>query len=250
MQPYFFPYIGYYQAVSAADKYVLYSDFAYIKSGWINRNRLLVVNGLPVYFTLPVKNASSYRKIRDIELADRKAWQRKMLDSVQLNYKRTPFFNEIYPLFERIVTADTHLLADLVVRSVVDVSRYLDIRTEMLTDASRYAELEDRLGKATGNYAKDFPLIRIASSDKKLIRVLEICRIEGADVYINAIGGQALYRKEDFARNNIQLLFLRTDPIVYKQTGETFHANLSIIDVLMNCGKEGTKKLLQNYTLV
>jgi hypothetical protein len=250
MQPYFFPYLGYYQTISAVDKYMLYDNLAYIKEGWVNKNRLLVVNGEPVYFLVHVKNKSSFKKIREIELVDNRHWREKMLKSIFMNYKRRPFFNEVYPLVEGVINEEVRLLTDLNAKSIFDVAKFLEIKTEITTDTSKYADLEEKLANDVMELSARFPTIRLRNPQVKVIRVLEICRAEGAETFINAWGGQALYDKEEFAQNNIELFFIRTDAYSYPQSTKVFHPHLSIVDVLMNCGKEGTQELLGQYTLV
>jgi hypothetical protein len=229
---------------------MLYDNLSYIKRGWLNRNRLLAVHGEPFYFIVPVKEKSSFRKINEVELVDSQPWRRKLLKDVFFNYRRAPFFEEIYPLVERVINSEVKLLTQLNASSIMDVSRYLDIRTEITTDTDKYTSLEERLANNEVHLSKRFPLIKLQKPEKKVTRVIEICRTEGAEILINAIGGQALYDKTEFARNNIQLFFAQTGEYSYQQSTRQFHAHLSIIDVLMNCGKERTKELLMQYTLI
>lgn len=250
MQPYFFPYIGYYQAVSAVDKYLLYDDLAYIKRGWINRNRYRLVNGVPVYFIVPVKGKSSFTKIKAIEIDDQSPWRKKMLRGIYYNYKRAPFFEDVYPLIERIIDSDVRLLTDLNASSIVEVSRYLGIPTEISTDAGRYADLECRLDVPDERLMDNFSEFQVTVPERKVLRALAICRAEGAHTFINAIGGQELYRKEEFSRNKIDLQFLKRGDIRYQQFSSKFRQDLSIIDVLMHCGRDGTRALLSEYVLV
>jgi len=250
MQPYFFPYLGYYQAVAAVDKYVLYDNLSYIKGGWLNRNRLLAVHGEPFYLIVPVKDKSSFRKINEVELVDNQPWRRKLLKDIFFNYKRAPFFEEVYPVIERVINSDVKLLTQLNASSIIDISKYLDIQTEITTDTRKYIGLEEKLVSDESNFAERFSSLKLRKPEKKARRVVEICHTEGAEILINAIGGQALYDKAEFARNNIQLFFVQTGEYSYQQSTEQFHADLSIIDVLMNCGKERTKELLKQYTLI
>lgn len=250
MQPYFFPYIGYYQAISAVDKYMLYDNLNYIKEGFVNRNRYLVVNGSPSYFIAPIRHKSSFTKIRDVELVADNTWKRKMLNSFYCHYKRAPHFNEVISVIEGVLETDTNLLTTLNARSIIDVSRYLDIPTKITSDTEEYRYLEEILLCEDEKLVSYFPYIQSKSLDRKVVRVIEICKKEKADILINAIGGQALYRKDVFADFNIALYFIKTEDFLYPQQSRTFHPNLSIIDVLMNCGKEGTKELLRKYTLI
>jgi hypothetical protein len=250
MQPYFFPYIGYFQMIYAADRFVFYDDVNFIKKGWISRNRLLVVNGDPLYFIIPVINKSSNRKIRDIELSYNKPWQKQMLNVIFFNYKKAPFFNDIYQLIEKIINSEMRYLTEFNIMGIMVISKYLDIQTEIITDNSKYKLLEEKLAAPDDKLIESFNFINLDTPIRKLIRVLEICRKEEVDEYINLMGGQELYDKSVFARHGIKLAFIKTNDIVYPQLSNGFYPNLSIIDVLMNCGKEGTKKLIKQFHLV
>jgi hypothetical protein len=250
MQPYFFPYLGYFQGIYAVDKYILYDNLAYIKDGWMNRNRLLVVKGKPTYFIVEIKRKSSNKKISEIEVVDGIFWRQKILKSIFYNYRNRPFFEEIYPLIERVINSDVKFLSELNFYSIIVVSNYLDIKTNITTDTSKYLELENKLSCERADLFSLFPSIKLNKPERKVVRAIEICRSEGANIFINAIGGQTLYDKAEFLRNNIKILFVKTNKYSYQQSTAEFHPNLSIIDVLMNCGKDGTKKLLNEYTLI
>ena len=145
MQPYFFPYIGYYQAITAVDKYMLYDELAYIKRGWVNKNRVLIVNQKPVYIIVPVKDKSCLKQISEIEIDDDKNWRNKILNTIFMNYKKAQYFEEIYPIVENIINAKVNLLTELNAKSIIDIARYLDIKTEITTDTSKYIYLEEQL---------------------------------------------------------------------------------------------------------
>lgn len=250
MQPYLFPYIGYYQAIHSVDKYILYGNLNYIKEGWVNKNRILVKNGSPAYFIANVKNKSSFKKINDIELIENNSWRRKILNSVFLNYKKSTFFESVYPLIESVFNYQTNLLVDLNIKSITEVSKYLDIPATIEANPQRYQLLEKNLEDE--DYVK-LSLVYDESDlalNKKVIRVLEICNAEKATTFINAYGGRDLYSKEIFRRYGILLNFIETQQFTYKQDSKEFFPNLSIIDVLMNCGTERTKELLTMYKLI
>ena len=250
MQPYFLPYIGYFQAISAVDKYILYSNLNYIKDGWIHKNRILNINGTAFPITVLVANKSSFMKICDINLVSNKPWRKKILHSIYYNYKFSAFFDEIYTLVERVINYDTENLSTLNERCVVTVCQFLDISTEIVHDNSIYADIEEKLLKVDLNDYSEFPYLADRKPIKKVLRVIEICRRENAKIFINAIGGQALYNKNEFASYNINLNFIRTRDFIYPQKSNKFVPNLSIIDVLMNWGKEKTKSLLHEYDLI
>ncbi len=250
MQPYFFPYIGYYQAICAVDKYILYDNLNYIKYGWMNRNKYLVINREPSYFIVPIKQKSSYKTISDIELAKDQGWRRKLLNAIILNYKQSPHFADIFPLVEGVINSNCSRLTELNSRSVKDIATYLDISTFIETDVAQYNDIEDNLRKSDAEVADHFSNIALTPLDRKVIRIIAICNRESANVFINAIGGQELYHKEDFSRHNIRLHFIKSEDLIYPQRSSVFYPNLSIIDVLMNCGKSKTKEFLKHYTLI
>ncbi len=224
MQPYFFPYIGYFQLINAVDKFVLYDDVNFIKQGWINRNRILL-NNSDFYFTLQLLGASSFKNINEINIGNNKL---KLLKTAGQVYKRAPYFDKIFSLVEDILTNPKQNLAIFLEFSIKKIIDYLDIDTEILISS----EIEKRNG--------------LKGQDK----IIEICKKLNADEYINAIGGTELYSKELFLQNNIKLSFLKTNEIAYQQFNNEFVPFLSIIDVLMFNSKEEVQKMLNKFTLI
>jgi len=226
MQPYFFPYIGYWQLIHAVDRFVIYDDVNYIIRGWVNRNRILI-NGEPSYITLPLQQASQNRRICDIFLQPSSIWRDKLVKMVENTYRKALYFSEVFPVIERVVRYKTDNLSDYLAHQLQTLAAFMDIKTQFIVTSRCY-----------GN--NDF-------SGQK--RILDICKREGASTYINPQGGQALYDRDTFAQNGLDLKFLIPSNIKYKQFGPLHVPWLSIIDVLMFNGIEGTKKLLVSYSV-
>ena len=250
MQPYFFPYIGYFQVIHAVDKYLLHGGLPYLKKGWVNRNRILGPDGKPAYVNAEIRARSSHTRIDDIQLVPSRHWREKVLRAVSFNYRNSPFFKDVYAVVETAIATDTHRLSDLNRRSILAVCDYLGIRTAIETAEKRYTALEDRLSEPHGAMNAQLPGDRPGAPARKVARILEICRQEGADTFVNAIGGRALYDKAEFRRNGVDLFFVEMQPFVYPQRAGPFVPDLSIIDVLMSCGRAGTQELLVSYRLV
>lgn len=231
MQPYFFPYIGYFQLINAVDKFVVYDDVNFIKQGWINRNNILV-QGKPYLFTLPLINQSSFSKINEIFINNilYDSWKKKTLRTLEQSYKKAPFFKEIYGLVDNVLNIDPKEtdISTIARKSFVETSKYLDINTEFVFTSAVY-ENEELSGKE---------------------RVIDICKKENAMHYINPIGGKELYDLDFFKENGFELSFIKTLPIEYNQFKNEFAPWLSIIDVLMFNSIEETKLLLNKYELV
>lgn len=226
MQPYLFPYLGYFQLLAAVDRFVVYDDVAYIKGGWVNRNRWLV-GGKPAYFTVPVRDASSFRSIADTEVASG-PWPRKLLATFRQEYGRAPYFPAAMALLERIVGLDEPSIGRRAVASVRAVAAHLGLTTDFVESSAGYGNAD----------------LRAAA------RVIDICRREGAVVYVNAIGGQALYNRDEFADRGIALRFLRSVPTAYQQFNETYVPGLSILDVIAYCSPQAIRGHLSEYELL
>ncbi len=229
MQPYFLPYIGYWQLLHAVDRFVVYDDVNYIKGGWINRNRILV-DGRPAYLTVPVRKASSNRKINEHLLQPGRGWRDKMCKTLEHNYRKAPYFEETFALFVDLIASETESLAPFLVRQIHLLSAHLGIDTEIVTSSER----------GYGN-------THLRGQE----RVLDICVQEGCEVYVNAIGGRELYSSDRFQALGLELRFLESGMAPYAQPGvQGFVPFLSILDVLMNLGRAGARKRLPEFTLI
>jgi hypothetical protein len=230
MQPYIFPYLGYFQLINAVDKFVIYDDITFIKQGWINRNAILLNNEKHL-FTIPLQNVSSNIKINEsIVSATPFNWQKKILQTIEVAYKKAPFFSEVYPIVKLVMEASINKsISQMATDSLKIVMDYLSIKTTLI--------------ESSNNYLNE----HLKSED----RIIDICKTESATSYINAIGGIELYSKENFLENDITLIFLKPNLKSYPQLGKEFLPGLSIIDVLMfNSPKEITEQFLLDYTLI
>jgi len=209
MQPYFFPYIGYFQLIAATDLFIVYDNIKYTKKGWINRNRMLR-NGKDVMFSLPLKKDSDYLDIYERELAA--DFNRdKMLNQFKGAYQRAPYFSQTFPLIEMALHYDDVNLFRFLHNSLVKTCEHLGITTEIRTSSS----------------------IDIDHGLKNQDKVISLCEAVDANTYVNAIGGVELYSKDSFSEKGIDLNFIKSDPFEYQQFGNEFLAWLSIIDVMM-----------------
>ena len=227
MQPYLFPYIGYFQLINSVDKFIVYDDVHFIKKGWINRNNILS-SGKANTFTIPLREASQNKLINEIYLLDEIKWRVSFLKKIEYSYKKAPFFKEVYPLIEIIINAKVDKITDLILLSLKTINQYIKIKTTLI----------------------DSSIIYNVASLKGQERIVAICKKENASGYINPIGGQYMYTKYLFDKEKIKLNFLRSHPITYKQLNDEFVPWLSIIDVIMFNSPEKIKEMLNQYELV
>lgn len=226
MQPYFCPYIGYFQLINTVDKFIIYDDVQYIKRGWINRNYILV-NGKRNLFTLSVSGASQSKNINQLKLHSNKE-KRKLVKTLKHAYSNVPYFDEVNPLFKKIILNDEMDLVSYIEFSLKQINKYLNIDTKLLLSS---------------NINKNDNL-------KGQNKILNICKNLNAKHYINPIGGKKIYSKKKFKANNIKLNFLKSKDIKYKQFDNTFVPKLSIIDVLMFNSKKEINSMLKKYELI
>ena len=228
MQPYFFPYLGYYQLLREVDQFIIYDDVDFINRGWINRNNILV-NRKPFLFTIPLKKASQNKHIRDTEVVQEDKWKRKLLKTNTMAYQKSPFFQKAIDLIEDVLFSPHESIAELSTASIKKVRDYLNLEVELTESSVPFSNSELKAGD----------------------RLIDICRQCGADRYVNPSGGMTLYTKEQFAAGGLTLDFLKSDPVPYHQTGEEFTPYLSMIDVLMNVSPEEiSDQLLPAYSLI
>jgi hypothetical protein len=228
MQPYVFPYIGYFQLINAVDRFVFYDDVNFIKQGWVNRNRILT-GGKEYLFSVPVESISSFKKINETRLKGYDVWRGKFKKTLAQSYSKAPFYQNVSPLLFDFFERDYSNISLLAIDSVKLTLNYLGVVTNIIDSSAVYNN----------------------SELKGEERVLDICMKENATHYINAAGGVQLYDRERFANNGIKLNFIKSQQIVYSQgLRQEFIPFLSIIDLLMHNSKEELVEFIDKYELL
>lgn len=224
MQPYFFPYIGYFQLIKVVDKFVIYDDVNFIKRGWINRNRILSNhNGLLI--TLKIEKSSTSRLINEhMIFQDNK----NLTETIRRAYSKSTNFVEAFSLIRKIFENSERNLSSFLEFSINEICNYLEIDTEIVVSS--------KLRKNNNLRGEE--------------KIVEICKVLNANMYINPIGGKDLYSRERFKREGIDLCFLKTKDFKYKQYKEEFIPSLSIIDLMMFNSKDKISKFLDHFELI
>lgn len=226
MQPYFLPYLGYWQLLAACDRFVLYDNIEYTKKGWINRNQFLQ-HGKPAYFTVALKNESDHLDIAARSLAD-EFDRARMLRQFTEAYRRAPQFATVFPIVERIVLAKMTNLFEYLHHSIQVTAEFLEIGTPIVVSST--VGIDHRL--------------------KGQDKVLAICGALGANRYLNSIGGTALYSRDAFEARGIALGFVQPRSVGYPQLGAAFVPRLSILDVLMFNSRDQIREMLGQFDVV
>jgi hypothetical protein len=227
MQPYFLPYVGYFQLIAAADLFIVYDNIKYTKKGWINRNRILQ-NGQDATISLPLKKDSDHLDVRDRALAA-DFEREKLLNQLREAYRRAPHFDRTFPLVERILRHPETNLFGFLHHSIAATCAHLGIATPIRI--SSQVDIDHGL----------------RNQDK----VLALCEAVGATTYVNAIGGIELYSRDAFLARGIELKFIRSLPFEYAQFGAPFVPWLSIVDEMMfNPPDALQQRIASHYELI
>lgn len=224
MQPYIFPYLGYFQLIAASGNFVCYDDVNFIKQGWINRNRILV-NGQPFTFTIPCKGISSNVFIHDVKVDRDKKEYSSFLKTLELAYRKSPFFADVFPLIEELWQTRFDSIASLAKASLELCSDYLEISTRFYVSSESFPGLTDL-------YRAD--------------RLIHIVKALDGQAYLNLSGGKDLYEKQYFEERGVDLWFHKISeiPAYPQQQTQQFHPHLSVLDLMMNIPKSEVQFLL------
>lgn len=229
MQPYLFPYLGYFNLIHACDAFVFYDDVNFIKQGWINRNRILV-GGDAVTFTVPLADASSFRLIKDIQVVDLERFAVRFRKQIHQAYSKARNFELGMRFVDDVLGSGERSISRLAIRSIQRFCAIAGIDKEFMVSSESFSAF-------TGLSRAD--------------RLIQIAKALHADRYVNPIGGEGLYEKADFARQGIDLLFVRPGLPAYAQVGrKEFLPGLSVIDVLMHASPDEIRQQLAAYELV
>lgn len=231
MQPYFFPYIGYFDLMNQVDLLVLYDTAQFPQQGWVNRNRILHPVKHWQYLTVPLEKASfvdSFRtRICDVRISASSDWQGDLVDTLEIYSQRAPNFDFAMQLIHGVLSGGDAHIASLDARALTSVARELGIQC----DVCRSSELGLSFG----------------ASSSATDRLIQICHEFGAERYVNLPGGRSLYTSEAFERAGIELIFTEPPLWEYETPGFEFQQALSIIDVLMwNPVSEVRRRLRNN----
>lgn len=229
MQPYIFPYIGYYQLIDAVDKFIIFDDVHFIKKGWINRNNILLNNNKHL-FSIPLHKPSQNKLICDTKINFPEKERKAFLKKISNAYKKAPYFSDIYPVLEEVIYYEDYDLTNYLHNSLLKICQYVGIKANI----QRSSKIEyNRSSNAEG-------------------KIIDICKNLKTTTYINLPGGRDLYNKDNFIKNNIKLKYINSlfDEIKYKQYSNEFISNLSCIDFMMFNDKSNLANLIKKYNLI
>lgn len=231
MQPYFFPYLGYFSLIKYVDKFIFFDTPQYIHHGWINRNRIIKQNGCDTYIIVPLKKAPRETPIYNMIIDSQSNWKTKIYGQLSVYKKKAPFYKRTLDIVNQILESESYgeSLAKLNIYSTVEICKLLQI------------------GQNYGIYSQmNLEIDKVNAPDEW---ALNITKALNFDTYVNAPGGKAFFCTEKYKKHNIHLEFLEINPKPYIQKIGHFIPNLSIIDVLMYCDIPEILEMLDDFTI-
>ena len=230
MQPYFFPYLGYFSLIKNTNHFIFFDTPQYEKRSWMNRNRIINANGEVAYISVPLNKAPQQTAIKDMVIDNTQNWGESMLARLVYYKKNAPYYEKISTFFSSLITPPLDSLADLNISTTIAVSRYLGIDTTFETFSKM-----------------NLPIGEVNAPDEW---ALEITKALGYDTYVNPPGGMAFFDKNKYIDNKINLEFLQADLRPYNQKLDHFEPGLSILDVMMFNSPEEIREMLDEYTII
>ncbi len=231
MQPYFFPYIGYFSLIKHTDEFILFDTVQFIRHGWIERNRILKPSDGWQYIMVPLKKHTRETLIKEIEINNNLPWKERILAQLHHYKKKAPYYSNVICLLNEIFSKEYNIIVDLNLASLKAVCDYLDIKASLQVFSKMNIDIEP--ANAPDEWA------------------LNICKALGnVDEYWNPPGGKSFFDKSKYVKANIELKYHSINITEYKQKGSVFEPSLSIIDVMMFNSVEEINKMLDNYELI
>ena len=229
MQPYFFPYLGYFSLMASCDKFVIFDDVQYIKNGWINRNRIAGHQSPGWgYITVPVKNQSYKSLINQTRISDQFAWKKRILNQLNVYKPISKYFYETLELVEEILSVETDFLSELNIHALTHLNAYLDLNTDIALSSDLRSKVP--LAESPGNHG------------------LLFCQLLGFQNYKNAPGAiDEIFDFQAYVEAGINLFAIEN--IAAKDRGDGLNS-LSIIHELFVNGHAKTRERILNYELI
>ena len=224
MQPTYLPWVGYFDLIHRSDVFVFLNDVQFSKQSWQVKNKI-ISQGNELTLTVPIKKASLSTIIDQIIIDDSQPWRKKHLKSIYYSYIKTPFFEEVFPVIERVINNKSNCLADFNVEIIKILSNRIFEKSFFID--SRHLKI----------YSKD-----------KLDRIIKICQEVGATDYLSPAGSvaylESMNYEQRFSNASIKFSIQDYSPKKYTQLNQPFKPFLSIIDLLFNKGFEKAKTII------
>lgn len=230
MQPYFFPYIGYFALIKYTDKFIFFDTPQYIHHGWVNRNRILKQDGDTKYIVVPIQKSGRQTAIKDIIINNGQSWREAIYGGLTVYKKKAPHYECVMSLLREVLDASSCYLSELNIKSIIKVCEYLEIETLFDVYSKMDIDVFDKV-KAPDEWA------------------LYITKELGYETYVNPPGGESFFERRKYEEQNINLEFLKVDMIPYIQKMGRFESALSIIDIMMFCDVKEIQDMLDVYTI-
>lgn len=226
-QPNYLPWVGYFYKLKQADIFVILDSVQFPRGrSWVNRNRIKTPSG-QLWISVPVKKKGmGLQLIREVEIDNTQNWGKKHLLSLSHFYKKAPYFYDYIDYFDRVYKREWTKLLDLNLELIKEIAKWLEIETKIVHSSELFVSCSDRGGVPMGTEL-----------------LSQICKLLGADTYLSGSGGKKYIKNELFRDRGIEVKYYSFNPKAYPQLWGDFISNLSVIDLLFNCGRKGVDRI-------
>lgn len=231
MQPYFFPYIGYFSLIKNTDKFILFDPVQFIRHGWIERNRVLKPQLGWQYIAVPLVKHELSTAIKDVRINNSEDWKNRLLAQLQHYKKKSPFYKQTIEVVQKGLDIETDSIVQLNYLTLKAVCDYLEIPFDCEIFSEMNLEIE-----------------QVNAPDEW---ALNICKALGYKEYWNPPGGMEFFDPKKYEEAGIDLKFQKVNvqPYPQRRGPENIETGLSIIDVMMFNSPEVIKDMLDDYEL-
>ncbi|WP_107942070.1 WbqC family protein [Metasolibacillus fluoroglycofenilyticus] len=231
MQPYFFPYLGYFSLIKNTDQFILFDTVQYMRHGWIERNRILKPQEGWQYVQAPLMKHSKSTSIKDIQIKNEDNWKERIIRQLEHYKKKAPYYNEVISVVRLALELDTDSIVKLNENILKVVCAYIGIDLSVKV----FSEM-------------DITIKKVHAPDEWALNICE--SLGGIQEYWNPQGGIEFFNRKKYSDAGLTINFLKINLESYSQKRRAFEAGLSIIDVMMFNSPEEIRKMLDNYELI
>ncbi|MFP5080822.1 WbqC family protein [Pedobacter sp. JCM 36344] len=229
MQPYFFPYVGYYSLIKHSQKFLIFDKVQFIRHGWIDRNRILKPIEGWQYIQVPLLKHPREAQIKDIEIRNSEPWRDKLKAQLTHYKKRSPYYSQCMEVIDSALSIQTESIVELNEHILKTTCKYLNIDLDIATFSNLDLQIEDV--QAPDEWA------------------LNISLAMGFETYINPPGGMDFFNREKYHDHGVDLIFLSNNMQKYSQMRTSFENGLSIIDLMMFNNVDNINLIIDDITL-
>lgn len=224
-QPQYLPWLGYFDKIDISDVFIFLDNVQFKKNEWQNRNRIKTAKGWE-WITVPALRRFG-QLINEVKIDNKKNWREDHLKTLSTNYGKAKFFDCYIDMFTDLYENSWEFLSELNINIINILLKILGIGGKKIFIASQ-----------------------LDTKGTKTQRLVELCKAVGADIYLSGKDGAKYMDQEVFKENGIEVIFQDYQPQTYEQLFNEFQPNMSVVDLIFNCGNESPEIIRKGRKII